>query len=155
MEDGGPPANAPVLAIDIGGTKMAAALVEPGGRGGAYERSVTPRPPHVDAAGLWRTLLTLVDKLPIQRLAGVGVGCGGPMWWPSGEVSPLNMPAWRAFPLRERLSERFPGLPVRVHTDAVAVTVGEHWRGGGRGRAHGRGMGGKAGGGGGVKQGGR
>src|SRR3569833_2120336 len=141
MEDsGGAPGNASVLAIDIGGTKIAAALVEPGGRGGAYERIVTPRPPHVDADGLWRTLLTLVDKLPIQRLAGVGVGCGGPMWWPSGEVSPLNMPAWRAFPLRERLSERVPGLPVRVHNDAVAVTGGEHWRGAGRGRANVLGM---------------
>jgi glucokinase len=132
--------NDSVLAIDIGGTKMAAALVEPGGRVGAYERIVTPRPPRVDADGLWRTLLALVEKLPIQGLAGIGVGCGGPMWWPSGEVSPLNMPVWRAFPLRERLCERFPGLPVRVHNDAVAVTVGEHWRGAGRGRANVLGM---------------
>jgi glucokinase len=136
MEDsGGAPDNTPVLAIDVGGTKMAAALVEPGGRVGAYERIVTPRPPRVDADGLWRTLLALIDKLPIQRLAGIGVGCGGPMWWPSGAVSPHKMPAWRAFPLRERLSELFPGLPVRVHNDAVAMTVGEHWRGAGRNRA--------------------
>jgi glucokinase len=141
MEDsGGAPDNTPVLAIDVGGTKMAAALVEPGGRVGAYERIVTPRPPHVDADGLWRTLLALIDKLPIQRLAGIGVGCGGPMWWPSGAVSPHKMPAWRAFPLRERLSELFPGLPVRVHNDAVAMTVGEHWRGAGRGRANVLGM---------------
>ena len=62
MEETVPP-NASVLAIDIGGTKMAAALVEPGGRVAAYERIVTPRPPHVDTDGLWRTLLTLVDKL--------------------------------------------------------------------------------------------
>lgn len=128
------PANSSVLAIDIGGTKMAAALVEPGGRVGVFERIVTPRPPHVDADGLWRTLLALIDKLPIERPAGVGVGCGGPMSWPSGEVSPLNLPAWRRFPLRDRLRERFPGLPVRVQSDAVALTVGEHWRGAGRNR---------------------
>ncbi|GAA4631147.1 ROK family protein [Actinoallomurus vinaceus] len=123
-----------VLAIDVGGTKMAAALVEPGGRIAAYERIATPRPPHADADGLWRTVLTLIDKLSAERLAGVGVGCGGPMNWPSGKVSPLNIPAWRGFPLRERLQERFPGLPVRLHNDAVAVAVGEHWRGAGRGR---------------------
>jgi glucokinase len=123
-----------VLAIDVGGTKMAAALVEPGGRIAAYERIATPQPPHADADGLWRTVLTLIDKFPVERLAGVGVGCGGPMSWPSGKVSPLNMPAWRGFPLRERLQERFPGLPVRLHNDAVAVAVGEHWRGAGRGR---------------------
>src|SRR3954471_25008548 len=102
------PANSSVLAIDIGGTKLAAALVEPGGRVGAYERIVTPRPPHVDADGLWRILVALIDKLPIKRLAGVGVSCGGPTRWPSGEVSPRNLPAWRVFPLRDRLRERFP-----------------------------------------------
>jgi glucokinase len=123
-----------VLAVDVGGTKMAAALVEPGGRIAAYERIATPQPPHADAETLWRTVLSVIDKLPAERLAGVGVGCGGPMSWPSGKVSPLNMPAWRGFPLRERLQERFPGLPVRLHNDAVAVAVGEHWRGAGRGR---------------------
>lgn len=139
MEDRAP-SNASVLAIDIGGTKMAAALVEPGGRVGAYERIVTPRPSQIDTDGLWRTLLALIDKLPIKRPQGIGVGCGGPMWWPSGEVSPLTMPAWRAFPLRERLEERFPGMPVRVHNNAIALTVGEHWRGAGRGRANVLGM---------------
>jgi glucokinase len=129
-----PSANASVLAIDVGSTKIAAALVEPGGRVGAYERIVTPRPSHVDADGLWRTLMTLVGKLPIRRLAGVGVSCGGPIARPSGEVSPLNIPAWRSVPLRERLSERFPGIPVRVRGGAVAVTVAEHWRGAGRGQ---------------------
>ena len=38
------------------------------------------------------------------ELAGVGCGCGGPMEWPSGVVSPLNIPGWRAFPLRDRLA---------------------------------------------------
>jgi glucokinase len=130
----------PVLAVDIGGTKMAAALIERGGRVAAYGRIGTPQPPHVDADGLWRTLLALIDKLPATEVAGVGVGCGGPMSWPSGEVSPLNIPAWRGFPLRARLRERFPGLPVRVHNDAVAVAVGEHWRGAGRGQANVLGM---------------
>jgi glucokinase len=55
------------------------------------------------------------------------------MRWPSGEVSPLNIPAWRDFPLRRRLQERFPDIPVRLHNDAVCVAVGEHWRGAGRG----------------------
>jgi glucokinase len=126
--------NRPALAIDIGGTKLAVALVEPGGRLAAYERIMTPRPPGIDADGLWRTMLALVDKLPSEPIAGVGVGCGGPMTWPSGVVSPLNMPTWRDFPLRERLRERYPGLPVRVHNDAVTVAVAEHWRGAGRGR---------------------
>jgi glucokinase len=71
---------------------------------------------------------------PATGLAGVGCGCGGPMEWPAGKVSPLNIPAWRAFPLRDRLAERFTGLPVRLHNDAVCLAAGEHWRGAGRGR---------------------
>jgi len=71
---------------------------------------------------------------PGQGLAGVGCGCGGPLVWPEGRVSPLNIPAWRAFPLRQRLRERFPGITVRLHNDAICMTVGEHWRGAGRGR---------------------
>ncbi len=49
-------------------------------------------------------------------------------------VSPLNMPAWRSFPLRARLRERFGGMPVRVHNDAICLVAGEHWRGAGRGQ---------------------
>src|SRR5215468_816149 len=129
----------PVLAIDIGGTKMAAGLVEPGGRLASWAQAETPR--GLDAEQLWRTLEVLCERLlaeaqvdPRAGLAGAGVGCGGPMEWPAGRVSPLNIPAWRSFPLRERLAEQFPGHPVRLHNDAICMAVGEHWRGAGRGR---------------------
>lgn len=132
------------LAIDVGGTKLAAALVEPAGRVATSEQ--VPTPAGVDAEQLWRTLDSLLDRVlddpvggaaaaggRVGRLAGVGCGCGGPMRWPSGVVSPLNIAAWRDFPLRSRLAERFPGVAVRVHNDAICVAVGEHWRGAGRG----------------------
>lgn len=131
--------SGPALALDIGGTKLAAALVEPGGRVASYERVETPHGPRMDAEGLWRTVESLLDKLAadadpgMARPVGVGVGCGGPMTWPKAEVSPLNIPAWRGFPLRERLRARYPEIPVRVHNDAICVAAGEHWRGAGRG----------------------
>lgn len=138
------PVTRPVLAIDIGGTKLAAALVEESGRIVAYDRAPTPNEPGRDAEDLWRALDALLDKVVAEggapALAGVGVGCGGPMTWPAAEVSPLNIPAWRGFPLRERLRERHPGLPVRVHNDAICVAIGEHWRGAGRERANVLGM---------------
>nr|WP_034486767.1 ROK family protein [Actinomadura oligospora] len=124
--------------MDIGGTKLAAAVVEPGGRIAVYDRVPTPNNPAMDAEGLWRTLAALLEKLLAEAggpdLAGVGVGCGGPMTWPDAHVSPLNIPAWRGFPLRDRLSETYPGMPVRVHNDAICLAIGEHWRGAGRGR---------------------
>lgn len=60
-------------------------------------------------------------------VAAVGVGCVGPM--DAETVSPLNIPAWRSFPLRRSLEERL-GLPVAVDNDAKALALGEGWRGG-------------------------
>ena len=54
---------------------------------------------------------------------------------PGGEtVSPLNIPAWREFPLRDRLADAH-GLPVRVDNDAKALALGEGWLGAAAGRA--------------------
>jgi glucokinase len=128
-----------VLALDIGGTKMAAAVIDSGGRVSAHAQVPTPQGREVDADALWRAAIGLLDRVlddagtGVPDLLGVGVGCGGPMEWPAGVVSPLNIPAWRGFPLRERLQKRYPGLDIRLHNDAVCTAVGEHWRGAGRG----------------------
>ncbi len=133
MED-----SRPALAVDVGGTKMAVGLVEPAGR--VLSWAQVPTPTELDAEQIWRTLDALITKILDDAdlrgtdLAGCGCGCGGPMEWPSGVVSPLNIPGWRGFPLRSRLAERLPGIPVRVHNDAIAMVAGEHWRGAGRGR---------------------
>ena len=135
----------PVLAVDIGGTKFAAGLVEPAGR--VLTWSQVPTPTGLEAEQLWRTLEALLEKIldgagitSPQDLAGCGCGCGGPMEWPAGVVSPLNIPAWRSFPLRSRLAERLPDIPVRVHNDAICIVAAEHWRGAGRGRDNVMGM---------------
>lgn len=133
-----------MLAIDVGGTKLAAALVGADGR--VRERRQVPTPRGPDAGG--EVLFAAVRGLLAQvlaaggrpELAGVGAGCGGPMSWPAGAVSPVNIPGWRDFPLRARLAAEFPGRPVRLHNDAVCTAVGEHWRGAARGHADALGM---------------
>ena len=130
-----------MLAIDIGGTKLAAGIVAPDGEVLKSERAPTPQGPGADAEVLWAALDTLVSVVLAGGPGsegpgdpgGVGIGCGGPMIWPDGIVSPLNIPGWRDFPLRDRLRERFPGLPVRLHNDATCLAAAEHWRGSGRG----------------------
>src|SRR5438067_9230646 len=133
----------PALAIDIGGSKLAAAVVDSGGRILVSAKVPTPHQRGLSADGLWRTVVGLVRGVAsgaAGEFAGIGVGCGGPMRWPDGVVSPLNIAAWREFPLRDRLRDEFAGLPVRAHNDAVCLAVGEHWRGAGRGASYVLGM---------------
>ena len=125
-----------VLALDIGGTKLAAGVVRPDGEILASE--ATPTRASAPAEALFGDLAGLCDRVLARaatapaELAGVGVGCGGPMAYPEGRVSPLNIPAWRDFPLRERVAERY-GRPTVVDNDAKAFALGEHRLGAGRG----------------------
>jgi glucokinase len=121
------------LAVDIGGTKLAAGVVDAQGSIGA--RVEMPTPVTDDRERLWSALAELIGSLPsdLRRdVAVVGVGCGGPMS-PDGElVSPLNIPAWRGFPLRDRLAT-LTGLAVYIDNDAKALALGEGWVGAARG----------------------
>jgi glucokinase len=120
------------LAIDVGGTKLAAARVRDDGR--VLVRAQRPTPVTDDPDEVWGVLSSLADDVTAGESPNkIGVGCGGPMQWPAGDVSPLNIPSWRDFALRGRLHHRHPGAVVRVHNDAVAMAVGEHWKGAGRG----------------------
>ena len=62
----------------------------------------------------------------------VGVGTGGPMTKGGRTVSPVNIPAWRAFPLFDRLSAAF-SAPVAIDNDAKALALAEGWLGAARG----------------------
>ena len=83
-------------------------------------------------------LFERVAAIATEAMAGapppvaIGCGCGGPQRWPDGVVSPLHIPAWREFPLRRRLEQRF-GLAAVVDNDAKAMALGESWHGAGRG----------------------
>jgi glucokinase len=123
-----------VLALDIGGTKLAVASVDDAGQ---VHRAAQAPTRGEDAEALFGALASLVREVAGERPAagGVvacGVGCGGPMS-PGGEtVSPLNIPQWREFPLAARLAE-LTGLPVFVDNDAKALALGEGWVGAAKG----------------------
>jgi len=128
------PSGPTVLAVDVGGTKLAAAVVD--GSGGMHARHESPTE-GTDAEALFERLCAVVDRA-LQGSGDepevVGVGCGGPMTRGGEAVSPVNIPQWRGFPLRARLAERY-GLPVHVDNDAKALALAEGWLGAARGRA--------------------
>ncbi|MHB8682388.1 MAG: ROK family protein [Acidimicrobiales bacterium] len=120
------------LAVDIGGTKLAAGLVDEQGTVTAARR--VPTPPTDDAEELFAALTSLVDEVRAaapDEPSVCGVGCGGPMSSGGEAVSPLNIPAWRGFPLRSRLAAHC-GLPTAVDNDAKALALGEGWCGAAR-----------------------
>jgi glucokinase len=121
---------ADVIAVDVGGTKLAAGVVHADGT--LASRVSSPTRLDLDADALFATLTSLVDQLAPARATAVGVGCGGPMDAGGEHVSPLNIPAWRAFPLRARLAAH-TGLPTFVDNDAKALALGEGWVGAARG----------------------
>jgi glucokinase len=122
-----------VLGIDIGGTKLAAGVISPGGQVLTYQR--IPTPADLDAEDLFSIVVELAEVVRSRcqlSVAALGVGCGGPLAYPEGVVSPLHIPCWRDFPLRARLVERF-GLPTSLDNDAKAFALGEALLGAGRG----------------------
>jgi glucokinase len=128
-----PALSPPLLAVDVGGTKMEAGIVTRDGR--ILDRSRIATPGSTDPDKVFDALATVVtDVLDRSAVAptACGVGCGGPMELGGRSVSPLNIPAWRGFPLRARLAE-LVGVPVAVDNDAKALALGEGWVGAARG----------------------
>src|SRR5579859_3100236 len=129
----GPMSVRSALALDIGGTKLAAAVVNRAGQVLAAQLVRTPPVATGDELfGVLEALARGVLDSAHAEVSCIGVGCGGPMQYPAGVVSPLNIPVWRDFPLRARLAETF-GWPCVVDNDAKALALGERWLGAGRG----------------------
>jgi glucokinase len=114
------------LAVDIGGTKLAAGLVDRDGT--VVGRAVVATPHGDDAEELYDALTSLMAPFVAEGPLVCGVGCGGPMTAGGAEVSPLNIPAWRGFPLASRLAAT-TRLTVFVDNDAKALALGEGWLG--------------------------
>ncbi|MFI7677094.1 ROK family protein [Actinophytocola sp. NPDC049390] len=114
-----------MLALDIGGTKIAGGIV---GADGTLARSAT-RPTGTEP---FAALRAVVAELAPGDLPGVGIACAGPVDTVAGTVSPINIPSWRDFPLVERVRE-LVGAPVALAGDGLCMALGEHWVGAGQG----------------------
>ena len=126
----------PTLVLDIGGTKIAAGLVDPDGLLLYETRQPTPHSPDPDQ--VWAAAQrTITDALAAADgpVAGVGISSAGPIDLPAGTISPINIPAWRGFGVRDRVAAAVPGVPVRLAGDGLCMALGEHWRGAGQGAA--------------------
>ncbi|MCM2394323.1 ROK family protein [Streptomyces albipurpureus] len=127
-----------VVALDIGGTKIAGALVD--GKGRLLVRVQRPTPAQEDAETVMRAVEAVLHELALSPLWGrstaVGIGSAGPVDASAGTVSPVNVPSWRDFPLVARVCQVTGALPIQLVGDGVAMTAAEHWQGAARGHAN-------------------
>ncbi|WP_166870609.1 ROK family protein [Salinibacterium sp. ZJ450] len=126
------------LAVDFGGTKVEAALVDEHGvlLEGSRVRQLTGAATRSDrlAHAVREVASEALAGLPMgDVLVGVGIGCAGPITVAEGLVSPLNVAAWRDYPLRAQLESLVPEVPVRLQMDGLCITLAEHWVGAGVG----------------------
>lgn len=143
-------AAAPVaLAVDFGGTKVEAALVDAQGQVLASSRHRRPTGVESTSDELAAAVVDVATRalavLPAGApLLGAGIGCAGPIDLVGGTVSPVNVPVWRGFPLRDLvgsvLSDRGEHPAVLLAIDGLAYTLAEHWLGAGKGVANMMGM---------------
>ncbi len=125
------------LALDLGGTKVEAALVDASGvlLPGTRVRAPTGRRSTPDSlrAGIAEVVRAALAAAPRgTSLAGVGIGSAGPVDLPGGRVSPLNLPGAAAFPIVELVAGLVPGSPVELGLDGLCIALAEHWVGAGR-----------------------
>jgi glucokinase len=124
------------IGVDIGGTKIAAGLVNDAG-----EVSFRTRVPMVSSATAqdgFGAVKTAIDSLsvrvgPGEEVAGIGVCSPGPLDPHKGIViNPPNLPCWRNFPLGEEITRAY-GLPASIDNDGNAAALAEAKWGTGRG----------------------
>jgi len=129
-----------VVGVDIGGTKVAAGLVDRNGEIKTQTR--THMVANGTAADGLAAVVSAIDLLfardekarPLIR--GIGMCAPGPLDPATGVViNPPNLPCWRNFPLAAEIAEIYR-VPVKVENDANAAALAEAYWGAGRDYSH-------------------
>jgi glucokinase len=134
LDSSGTAARSLALAVDIGGTKAEAALVDSSGvlvPGSRFRRPTGAGSTSEElSAAVLGVLGDALAALPAgSSVIGIGVGSAGPITLAEGLVSPLNLAVWRDFPLRQLVADAVPGVPVTMRMDGECITLAEHWVG--------------------------
>lgn len=151
------------IGIDLGGTKVAAALVDANGRILFETRRPTVPPQFKDAdpkklakpspadvklhvayvvnalADAALDCAQVLDKHEAKKLLGIGLASAGPMNIGKGEIiDPSNFNGWKKVAIVKLLTKaclkRGLKLPISFQNDAIAASLGEGWTGIAKGR---------------------
>lgn len=124
-----------VLALDIGGTKLAVGVMTPDGA----THGVIVEPTRREEG--WRAVVErlfamghrAIEAAGQGRVSAVGIACGGPLDAPSGLlICPPHLPGWIDVPIGPLAAAEF-GVPFALQNDATAAAIAEYRFGAGRG----------------------
>lgn len=116
------------LALDLGGTKIAAARVSDAGIVAGRRETATPRE---GGEAVVTAICQLIEKLSPRNVRALGVCIPG-LVYPDGGVWAPNIKGWTHMQLAARLVREFQ-LPVAIESDRDAFVTGEAWRGAAKG----------------------
>lgn len=124
-----------VIGVDVGGTKIAAAVVDAEGKPGAKIKVST------ESRDTTRSIMQIADitrraadeaGIEWRDVGAVGVAIPGIYYASSGKVWAPNLPGWDHISLRDELSAKIPAKVV-IDSDRAAYVTGERWMGAARG----------------------
>jgi glucokinase len=123
------------IGLDIGGTKIAGAVVANDGT--VLDIVEVPTPTTSDAAAMLEALRKVIDSLRDRHPAveAIGAGAAGMVEWPSGHIRWAPNNAYRELPLRQLLTQE-TGLPAVVDNDANVAAWAETRHGAAVGYGH-------------------
>jgi glucokinase len=126
--------SAPILGVDIGGTKVAVGLVDREGR--ILQQGRKPMVANGTADAALEAVTGAIDSLLSQAnsaVQSIGICAPGPLDPKTGVVlNPPNLPCWRNFPLADRIAAKYR-VSVKVDNDANAAALAETRWGAARG----------------------
>ena len=119
--------DAPVLGVDIGGTKVAVGIVDRNGK--ILKQGRTPMSANGTAEKGFASVVTAIDSMLCssegRAVQSIGICAPGPLDPKTGVVlNPPNLPCWRNFPLAEKIAVKY-SIPAKVDNDANAAALAE------------------------------
>ncbi len=120
-----------VLALDLGGTKLASAVIENGGDIRQKRSTPLDRRRGADVGAMIREEAR--SLLGSGDIKGVGICVPGISHASTGRVWAPNIPGWADYPLREEMISVCGNLPVAIDSDRACCIIGEAWLGAARG----------------------
>lgn len=118
-----------VLAVDLGGTKLALAVFSDDGR--MLHRSSCPLDKRVGAA-VGALIINAIEQIPV-KVSAIGIAVPGISRHESGTVWAPNIPGWEDYPLLQEVKTIAGDIPVFIESDRSCYILGEIWQGNAQG----------------------